>query len=469
MPLRWIVRLIWLGFAGAVLGAALLYVPDLGAKPLRESLDDCRLIRTNKDGTRLFLCPPVAAATPTHHAATATPAAPTPTAAAPKATVAAPGPTSPAPGGSAAPYPGAPPCPDHPITEYHGLWDAARGCHYDHEHGDNPFTAAVAAAFPGLDLRALQGGMGTGHTNPTSEMEFTHKHGGLKWQVSLGLPCVGGFEGAQWCVTDAVLQYHAFGNYAIEFESRVHSTAALLKVCDPANPGDCGVMFVVMHQDYGQRVSCYQGQVLPYPDTPNPGYESSLGPYLTLDSTGPSGCRESLEQVRPSNLNANSIWTSKGGRTGAQNLFNLLFRVRDSYQLLDTVDLEYPFIFNFVCGGAAYDPAGCRYNNSTTRVHEVGGVIPAEWGAGAGRVTLDGYVNGLGQLVPECAAPGPGCFPLKLINVPVGAYGSELTAGKVSNPDPVSNPERDIYFCAGLPCAETDPGAVPSGWIGENN
>ena len=36
---------------------------------------------------------------------------------------------------------------------------AVRGCHYDHEHGQNPFTPEVAATFPGFDLRALLGGV----------------------------------------------------------------------------------------------------------------------------------------------------------------------------------------------------------------------------------------------------------------------------------------------------------------------
>jgi hypothetical protein len=30
-------------------------------------------------------------------------------------------------------------------------------------------------------------------------------------------------------------------------------------------------------------------------------------------------------------------------------------------------------------------------------------------------------------------------------------------------------PERDIYFCGDQVCAEGDPGAVPSGWIGAEN
>jgi hypothetical protein len=69
-----------------------------------------------------------------------------------------------------APYPEAPLCPDsgelHDNSLFHTLWDSARGCHYDHEHGQNPFAPEVAAAFPGLDLQTLIGGVGVGHTNP---------------------------------------------------------------------------------------------------------------------------------------------------------------------------------------------------------------------------------------------------------------------------------------------------------------
>ena len=94
-------------------------------------------------------------------------------------------------------YPDAPLCAGsgeaHDHSLFHTLWDDERGCHYDHEHGQNPFTPEVAAAFPGFDLKALLGGVGVGHTNPSGPMENTHKHGGFKWQVLLAHPhgCVG--------------------------------------------------------------------------------------------------------------------------------------------------------------------------------------------------------------------------------------------------------------------------------------
>jgi hypothetical protein len=81
-----------------------------------------------------------------------------------------------------APYPDAPLCTDtgeaHDNNLFHTLWDSTRGCHYDHEHGQNPFMQKVVDTFPGLDLRTLTGDVGVGHSNPSSPMENTHKHGG---------------------------------------------------------------------------------------------------------------------------------------------------------------------------------------------------------------------------------------------------------------------------------------------------
>ena len=136
-----------------------------------------------------------------------------------------------------APYTNAPLCPDsreaHDNSLFHTLWDGARGCHYDHEHGQYPFMPEVAATFPGFDLRTLLGpdSAGVGHTNPSSPMENTHKHGGFKWDVTLShsTGCAGG-EGATVGVDAAVIQYHAFGDYSVEFESRVHSALALMRM-----------------------------------------------------------------------------------------------------------------------------------------------------------------------------------------------------------------------------------------------
>jgi hypothetical protein len=423
------------------------------------------------------------------------------------------------------PFLDAPLCPDsgeaHDNSLFHTLWDDQRGCHYDHEHGTNPFTPEVAATFPGFHLRALLrsgggpgtgGGMGTGggggggtgggggngggegtggggveigSTNPSGPMENTHKHGGMKWQVTIPAPhgCEVGFESGEVAIDAAAIQYHAFGNYSIELESRTHSSVALLRQCKPDNPDDKGYIYTVQLQDYGQRVSGYQGMVMPYPDTPNPGFDSGLAPYFTVDCVHCDAKHDTREDLLAAASNANSIWTSKSAiriAPSGSTLFALLFRVRDTYQVLDRADVVYPFTFLWLCsrdGGATYDPVDCRYNNSTTTVHEVQGVIPESWDnlpgfdtePEVGRITAEGYTTRFGELNTSCTTPGPDCHPIKMVRAFVGFYSSELSPAKVANPTPLNTPERDIYFCGGQVCREGDPGAAPSGWIGPNN
>jgi len=429
---------------------------------------------------------------PTSPPSTPTPSAPSPTASATVATtVATPTPT---PSTTIAPYPGAPLCADsgafgHNHDLYHALWDDGRGCHYDHEHGQAPFTSEVSEAFPGLNLYALLGNVEVGHTNPSSPMENTHKHGGFKWNVQLVHPqTCAGFEGAQIGVNGSAIQFHGFGDYAIEVEVRIHSTVALLRQCSVSDPTDYGYMFVNQLQDYGQRITPYQGTILPYPNQPFPAFASPRGPYLSfdcLDLTEPhvAQCRDSFEQALANAANSN--WASKvtgEGHSDAPALFRLLWRVRDTYRLFDWNDQTYPFTFLWLCsmdGGATYAPNGCEYNNSTTQVHEIAGEIPTAWDnlAGwdsdsrVGRITAEGFVDGAGEINAACsAAGGPDCYPIKLVQAFTGTYGSVLvfTDGKGTNVVPIT-PERDTYFCGTQVCAEADPGAVSAGWIGPEN
>lgn len=388
-----------------------------------------------------------------------------------------------------APYPGAPLCPDsgemHDNSLFHTLWDSSRGCHYDHEHGLDPFTPEVAATFPGFDLRELIGGVGVSHTNPSSPMENTHKHGGYKWDVTLSHSggCVGG-EGAAVGVDAAVIQYHAFGDYSVEFEARIHSAMALMRQCLESNPTDYGYVFVNQHEDYGQRVSPYQGNVLPYPDAPMPAFKSNAKPYFSVDCTGgvpPCDKYPTLQSYLDRNISADSLWVSQPLHLedSGSSLFAILFKVRDTYQVLDWNDQEYPFTFLWLCsadGGKTYKPAGCRYNNTTTRVQQVAGEIPESWDnlkgfdtdSRVGRISAQGFVTKFGVLNPDCDAPGPDCHPIKLAQAFVGRYGS-LFFNKQETASPMSQPERDIYFCNGQACVEDDQGAVPSGWLGPSN
>jgi hypothetical protein len=392
----------------------------------------------------------------------------------------------------ATPFPGAPLCPDsgaaHDTSLFHTLWDSGRGCHYDHEHGQDPFTPQVAAAFPGFDLRALLGGVGVGHTNPSGPMENTHKHGGFKWDVTLSHPTgCDGREGVPTGVDALVVQFHGFGNYAIEFESRIHSAVGLLRQCQVGNPTDYGYIFVNQHQDYGQRVAPYQGVIVPYPDTPLPAYNAAREPYFTLDCFGgiaPCDKTPTYQYAVSRNTDSQSTWISDPANMTASGspLFGLLFRLRDGYQMVDWNDRTYPFTFRWLCsadGGLNYSAgANCRHNNTTTRVNEIMGEIPEVWDnlAGfdtdprAGRVTATGFVTRFGVLNLACTAAGTDCHPIKLVQAFTEGYGTtfRLVPGRATF-NPANLPERDIYFCGGVVCPEGSPGAVPSGWLGPNN
>jgi hypothetical protein len=482
---------------GVTVLAALLVFAPAAAQPAREP-GVCALVphllyrgQPVYYGDCVSVAPaPTETSTPS---ATETPAPTESPAPAPTSTETLPAPTETAtplppatPAGPVAPYPDAPLCESHDNSTFHSLWDASRGCHYDHEHGTNPFTPEVATAFPGMDLQALLGGVGIGHTNPSSPMENTHKHGGMKWDVRLVnyKGCVGR-EGVPTGVDAFAVQYHGFGDYSIEFETRTHSAVALLRQCQMGNPEDKGYVYVVQHQDYGQRTAPYQGAILLYPDTPLPVYDPAREPYFAVtcfggvDKCGKYPTRQSMLGG-----NAETTWISEPQNVAGtgSSLFFLLFRARDTYQALDASDLVYPFTFAWLCsadGGASYDPAGCRYNNTTTTVHELGGEIPAAWDnlAGfdtdprAGRITAEGYVSAFGVLNLACSAPSVGCHPIKLVSAFVGAYGTGLglTPEKTVAFDPRNLPERDIYFCGGVVCGEFDPGAVPSGWVGPAN
>jgi hypothetical protein len=246
-------------------------------------------------------------------------------------------------------------------------------------------------------------------------------------------------------------------------------------------------MYVTQHVSYGQIVSPYQGDLLMYPYYNWTPYDTPRGPYVSVNCIGQKlpgqigDCRDDLAQAQTNN--AQSTWTSKptgnGERPANSSLFQLLWRLRDTYQEIDWNDQTYPYSFLWLCtsdGGATFDPRGCEYNNTTTHVQEIQGTIPASWDnlAGfdtdsrVGRITAQGYVTNFGDLNTSCTTAGTNCHPIRMVQAFVGKYGSVLFSRKITD-DVVGLPERDIYFCNDVPCTETSPGAISSGWIGAEN
>jgi hypothetical protein len=390
------------------------------------------------------------------------------------------------------PFTNAPACPPLDNETFHTLWNSYLGCHYDHEHGVNPFTSQVTSVFSSFlgNLYNLLCDKQINHCVPSSSMENTMKHGGHKWQVTSNpngcTPFTGLQPNAIVGVDYAVIQYHFFGNsfktdagLMDEFGARVHSNVAELRQCKPSNPADYGYVFVEQWQDYGARLKFYQGPRLPYADNP-PFYATNLGPYFVDGCIGNVvGCRATLAQAQAAA--SATIWTSQPKNVPGSKLYMQLIRGRDTYEQVDYFDNTYPFDSYYLCtsdGGQTYNPNGCKYNNSTSFVQEIGGEIPASWDNNGldtnltvGRITFDGYVTRFGTLVTSgCTDYGPDCQRIKLVNAFVGKYGAQLIENKINQFSPAAQPERDICFNSSGVVVNCDvPGAIPSGWIGAEN
>lgn len=419
------------------------------------------------------------------------------------------------PSGNVAPFPEALLCPDgahfspsHDIFKFHTLWDGVRGCHYDHEHGYDPYTQQTTTIFAPLgDIKELGCGKEISHCVPSSPMEPTMKGTGIKWQVGFSPHGCVPFTGLQGNAVTGVdyyaIQYHFFANsfriennQMAELDSRIHSAVAVLRQCQPSNPNDFGYVYVEQFQDFGQRLRFYQGPLLPYPSNvegvqanPIPSYQTNIGPYIADTCLGNLiGCRTSLGQAQRNNNN--SIWTSQFRNGLSSVLFFQLFRSRDNQQVVDATDSSYPFTSYYLCtndGGQTYNPEGCRYNSTTSFIHEIGGNIvliangqsidntSLDLDPRPGRLTFTGFVTRFGDLALECEDYGVDCMRIKLVSAFVGKYGSQLIFDKNDQFKPISQPERDIYFCDGVVCSEVlpdgtiNPNAIPSGWIGLNN
>lgn len=369
------------------------------------------------------------------------------------------GTSTPAPTGvPGSPYPGAPLCAVPGLTVWHSLWNTALGCHYDHEHGDDPGT--IQGIF-GIDYLQFTGSQ-VSYPWETAN-ENANKHGGYKWTVRATNedPCVAGDTGSNGTNGYAV-EFHAKGDGA-EFSGPTHSSFVIVRIC---NATQSGLLVTGGWQSFGQRESPYQGVVVNFPNQPQPPIQTGLAPYWSLDcyNDGPApdcGAKTNKSTAtfvsRPQEI--------AGGHAFAQ----ILARARDLYQwVIGSSRLNTP-IFRWVCGNQSYNPVGCPANNTTATVHQVFGNIPASFDPdGDGVADYSGYTDRWGNLVNGCTATSLDCIPLLVLHAPVGEFSTTfdnlLTAFSTA-----ALPERDVYFCQGQPCAEGAPGAVASGWLGPNN
>ncbi|MBZ0275832.1 MAG: hypothetical protein K8I60_06790, partial [Anaerolineae bacterium] len=149
---------------------------------------------------------------------------------------------------------------EHDPTRWHTLVNVERKCHYDHQHGDDPYYASDLFGEPGAWFNAPGQSIAypwqtfpartlnepdTAYLN-SGQMENQAAHEGYGWVVRRDQPCPTGN-----CVTDFRLQYNAiFG--ASGAIVRFHSFSLEARVCVTANdPATCGMMRLGGWADFG--------------------------------------------------------------------------------------------------------------------------------------------------------------------------------------------------------------------------
>lgn len=362
---------------------------------------------------------------PADSTTTPTPPQPTPTTAAT---------STPAPAPVIMPYPDAPMCDEHNGRLWHGLWDYAQGCHYDHEHGMNP------EVFGGVwgDWASLTGG-GVGYAWETPN-ENRDKHPGYNW---------GGFDLTEYScrpflpntggVNAWLIQAHGMAN-AMGQQARTHSFFGMASLCLP-DGSPAGQILVGGWQDFGQLVSPYKGGEFAivgidvYPKAPPP-YFNETPPYVGL-----SRGRGSVETWNSSTRPGSAPFVD------GHQLFTFAFRIQDPVGAWQT-------------DGAFTQLGG---NSSARQFYQVEVTLPEELAGVDGRINFNGFVDVRGNIAPDCTEVSSTCAPLVVRDGIPGRYTVNLRDyadyfGGVFRVTEDGYYEGDIFF-----------DGVSSGWIGPMN
>jgi hypothetical protein len=331
------------------------------------------------------------------------------------------------PGGSIAPYVGAPACPTHDPTRYHPIWDGVRGCHYDHEHGDDPALANQAFG----PLGSAWGGNGFDHPFHTPNEHDAFKHRSHKITVRVGMPCTS-VSGSTGCITDLRIMHH------LDFfaaGTRFHSFWIEMRMCSVANPSDCGIHRRGGWLDFGPLIAQNLGnQQVAVPADTTPFPLSTCGASRRLHRTDNQFAVWYGMQYREADCLA--------GQTG-QGLGQLQVGA-GVIQTWAPLNLNDPLTPNVICPNGS-----CANNNSVREQAHIVSWRPQGSLAVSGRINRTGFTNLYGVIDATCTAPGPTCVPFEITNA-IAGYGYQ---------------HRDAD--SGIPAKQYDVlfNYQPSGWI----
>lgn len=370
------------------------------------------------------------------------------------------------------PYPGAPLCPTHNDSAWHGLWDYERGCHYNHTHETDPSTANGVFG----DAGNLWGGQTVSYPWMTANENDQAGHNGYKYAVNLNPTPFGAQEGYNYepflsrppnYVTAFRIQMHDIGGNA-HVTKRFHSYYLEARI-QSRNSNQTGIIRTGGWADFGCYHLNYKTEFLLFPgtDPTNPDGTDACGTTQSIHAD-PYHTSRSLEYLQYVNNAANvQFWTSHD-RYGYNQMAYFFFRTLDGWGGVDRND---PYAEHLICPDLT-----CRYNASEHHVFTVFVKIPASLDTdNDGIVNYTGYTDRKGNIVQGCTTPGLDCVPLQIVNASVGT----AIWSRNESPDYPGQgecvPDADIYFnpqgqpVTGL-CHTTQPGMQvdglkPSGWI----
>ncbi|MCB0167909.1 MAG: hypothetical protein KDI79_27020 [Anaerolineae bacterium] len=285
------------------------------------------------------------------------------------------------------PISGVPLCPDHDPTKWHGLYDAARKCRYNHEHKADP--SLVNNVFG--PVGALYGGQSISYPWNTPN-ENVIKHEGYGWIVARNVtdPDFCKNSEANHCITDFRVQYHAIPS-ALGAVTRFHSYWGEVRVC---NGGKCGTIKSGGWQDFG-RLMLNDSTQISVPD-------DKLRPF-------PGGNKRRIHFDDPNPVGGKSTFTWYGFGSLSIGIHG---------ESWGWVDRNNPTQLNLFCPDAR-----CQFNASRIKMHILDFKVPSQLDQdGDGIVNYKGWTNRYGDVVNNCSAPGLDCVPYVLENVPVGYY-----------------------------------------------
>ncbi len=376
-----------------------------------------------------------------------------------------PSPTPP-PGNAILPYPDAPACEDigvaHDNRSWHGIWDEQNGCHWNHEHKDNPHTGDHLF---GTEYYNLSGGevsypwqtyagadslytLNDGNPNPETwsfpaapsdpnAFENGFKHNGYFWRVDLGEEgcTTGDYALSENCLESFRLQGHGSGSHGgavTTFHSIYIQGLAqtLSNGCDNSqgayladgslNPAACfgsvggWIDFGRLRMKGMDQNDPNSRYVLP---GDNPDYYSLpvvVRPYRSHPCTGVN--------CTPGDTGANVLhsWNSSGNylvpafSAQPRLYYGYGFHIDDGWGPFDTsaADIKKANGANVLTCGT--DFSTCEYNSSHTAIfrayiavpEELDGTVYDQDGQANGFVTMRGFANRYGDINSYTNAAG---------------------------------------------------------------